>query len=233
MYFHSNKNGFTLIEVMVSIVVLAMMAILIQSISSSNLDSIDRTEKRDKVFQTARFAMDRMIKDINMAFLVADDSLIGKTKDESKVENAFIGEDKGGFDTLNFNTFAHWRMFRDVKESDQAEIGYYVTPDPDEDGQFRLMRRESPFLDNDVTIGGKAYPIAENLREFQLRYYNPKNNEWTSSWNTKEVDVKGLLPRGVEIVLVFPDPVEPDEKERNIKFKTIAFIGLWKSPIRF
>lgn len=224
------QKGFTLLEVLIGTAVLSMMVFMIWQVSSTNLNAVERTEKRDEVFQMGRLALERMAEDINMAFLVTNSEFLGVTKDGSKVETAFIGDDKGNFDSLDFDSLSHYRMFRYVKESDQAEIGYYVEQDTENPEAYRLMRRENPFLTNDVTEGGKAYPLAEGITEFQLEFYDGRANDWTKNWNSKEVDQKDKLPRAVKITISFPDPADEEEK---ISFSTIAFIGLWKYPIEF
>jgi len=224
------QSGFTLLEVLVGTAVLAMMVTMIWSISSSTLDAEFRVGKRDEIFQMGRIATDRVVKDLNMAFLVTNSQLLGKTKDGANVESAFVGDDKGGYDSLDFNSFSHWRMFRNVKESDQVEVGYYVEPDPEIRDRFILMRRESSYLDNDVMKGGKAYPVAEGISEFQLSYYDGRNQDWTENWNSKEVDQKDKLPRAVKVTISFPDP---DLEDEMLKFSTIAFIELWQFPLEF
>lgn len=225
------QAGFTLLEVMIGTVVLAMMVFIIWQISSANLDAKARTEKRDEIFQMARLAVQRVVDDVNMAFLVTNSELLGKTRDGANIETAFIGDDKGGQDSLNFNSMSHWRMFRNAKESEQVEVGYYVERVPDsEEETYRLMRRENPVMDNDVLEGGKVYPVAEGINGFEFEYYDGRQHEWTRNWNSKDVDQKDKLPRAVKITLSFPDPEDSEEK---ISFSTIAFIELWQFPIEF
>lgn len=224
------KTGFTLLEVMVSVAVLAMMTLTIALFTNSTIDAEDRMVERDEIYQMARLAVGRVVDDVNMAFLVTNSELLGKDKEGSKVETAFIGDDKGNMDTLDMNTFSHWRMFRDEKVSEQAEVGYYSESDPDNRDLYRLMRRESTLIDNDVSKGGKAWPVAEGVSEFQLSYYDARQNKWTDNWNSKEVDKKDKLPRAVKISISFPNPID---KEDKISFSTIAFIGLWQYPIEF
>jgi type II secretion system protein J len=224
------KKGFTLLEVLIGTAVLSMMVLIIWSITSSTLNSEDRASGRDKLYQMARLALRRVTEDVNMAFLVTSADLLGKTRDGASKETAFIGDDNGDFDKLDFNSLSNWRMFRNVKESDQSEVGYKVEEDPEEPDLYRLMRRQNPYLDDDVTDGGKSYPVAEGVTEFQLSYYDNKTNEWTENWNSKEIDHKNKLPKAVKITIVFADP---DDEDESVSFSTITFIGLWQNPIEF
>lgn len=223
------NRGFTLLEVLIGTAILSMMVFMIWTVTSTTMNAEDRVAKRDRVYQMARIALRRVTEDINMAFLVSKEDLLGKTRDGAKRETAFIGDDKGDFDTLDFNSFSNWRMFRNIKESDQSEVGYKVEQDPEEE-VYKLMRRQNAHIDDDVAEGGKSYPVAEGLTAFQLSYYDPSTNEWTENWNSKEVDQKNKLPKAVKITLEFKDP---DDAEEPISFSTIAIIGLWKNPIEF
>ena len=224
------SKGFTLLEVLIGTAVLGMISFIIYSISSTVLESENRVTKRDEVYQMARLALRRVTEDLNMAYLVVNKDFLSKSTDGAPAETAFIGDDKGQYDTLDFNTLSNWRMFRNTKESDQSEVSYKVEPDPEEEDLYRLMRRQTGIIDNDVTEGGKAYPVALGLKEFQLSYYDGRADDWTDNWNSKEVDQKDKLPKAVKITIAFPDPVEPEE---NINFATITFIGLWEYPIEF
>lgn len=225
-----NKKGFTLLEILVGMAILAFMATMIWQISSGNIDAKERVEKRDEVFQMSRIAIERIVDDLEMAFLVTNSQFLGKAQDGTSAKTIFKGEDTGHFDTVNFASFSNWRMFRNSKESDQAEIGYYVVPDEEERDLYRLMRRVSPYFDNNGTEGGRSEPVAENISSFDLEYYDGRQGEWTKEWNSEEVDQKDKLPRAVKVTLSFTDPSNEEEK---INFETTAFIELWQYPIEF
>lgn len=225
-----NKKGFTLIEVMAALAILSLIFVQIFTFTSITRKLESRDEGRSEVYQVARVAMGRIVSDLDMAFLTGNQALLGKTSDGTNVETAFIGEDKGAGDSLDFDTFSHWRMVWGAKESDQAEVGYFVKPDPKDSDLNILMRREGNVLDSDVTKGGDEYPIATGVKEFQLRYYDNVAHEWRNDWNTKGMEIKNKLPEAVEITLVFADPVKEDEV---LAFKTIAMIPMWKDEINF
>lgn len=225
-----SQKGFTLLEVMVGLAVLGIMVTMIWQISSGTIDTKERVEKRDQIYQTARIAMDSIVKDLSMAFLVTNSELLGKTKDGQTVETAFIGDDKGGFDELNFNSFSNWRMYRDTKESEQAEIGYSVERDEEDKELYRLTRRVSPYLDDNVIEGGSKEPVAVGITGFELEYYDGREHDWTKNWNSEEVDQKDKMPRAVKVTISFKDADNPDEM---ISFSTIGFIELWQYPIEF
>jgi len=224
------NSGFTLLEVLIGTAILSMMVFMIWQVSTTTLDSQDRVQRRDLVYQMARVAIERLTDDLNMAFLVSNKDLVGMTKEGSKIETAFVGDDKGNMDMLNFNSFSHWRMFRNIRESDQCEIGYYVEQDEEEREYYRLMRRESPYLDDDIEEGGKAFPVAEGIQAFEASYYDGRAQDWTENWNSREVDQKNKMPRAVRLKLSFPDP---DVEDGTIDFETIVFIELWQFPIEF
>lgn len=225
-----NNKGFTLLEVLIGTAVLSLMVFMIWSISSTTLDSEDRITKRDEVLQMARISFRKLSDDISQAFIAANQDLLGKTKDAANVQTAFIGDESGGFGKIDFTSFSHWRMFRDAKESETAEVGYYVVQDQEVPEKKILMRRESTLLDNDVTEGGKAHPLAEGVANFKLEYYDGRQNEWKREWNSTTADNKDKLPKAVKIFLSFTDP---GESEEPLEFSTIVYINLWQYPVEF
>jgi hypothetical protein len=62
---------------------------------------------------------------------------------------------------------------------------------------------------------GQVYPLAYNVRSFNLRYLDPQSNEWSDEWDTRSSETPYRLPRAVEIGLVLVAP-DPDDERRSI-----------------
>ena len=154
-----------------------------------------------------------------MAFLDSDRRHRGK---ERMWKTVFKAESGSPFMKLHFTAFAHEILRADAKESDECEISYFGEADPDNPGQLNLMRREDPRLDREVTEGGRAYVLAENIKDFKVRFFDPKDDDWTDDWNTEDdEEYRGRLPSIVEITMVMED-----EERREIKFVTKTRINL-------
>ena len=75
--------------------------------------------------------------------------------------------------------------------------------------------------DRDPDQGGRSYVLAENIKEFKLRYFDPKDDDWTDTWDTTDNEYQGRLPTLVEITMVIED-----ENGKELKFVTKTRINL-------
>ncbi len=117
-----------------------------------------------------REAILRMTRELQAAFLSLHNpqlpALITRT-------TAFVGKSGAGFDRLDFVAFAHRRIERDAKESDQCEVGYSAQKDPEVEDKMDLLRREQTPVDMFPTKGGIVSILAENVVDLRFRYMEP------------------------------------------------------------
>jgi general secretion pathway protein J len=193
-------RGMTLLEILVSISILAVIALLIYGA----FDSMSRGRKGEQMrtdrSHQGRDAMARMMRELQSAFLSLHNpqapALITRT-------TAFIGQSGGTYDRIDFAAFAHRRIDRDAKESDQAEVGYFVVKDPDVTDKYDLCRREQTPIDMEPRRGGIVNVLAEDVQEFDVRYLDPMTGLWTETWDTTQVNGQpGRLPLEIKITLV-------------------------------
>ena len=195
-----STRGMTLLEILVSISILAVIGLLIYGA----FDSMSRGRKgeamrADRAHQ-GRDAVARIVREIQSAFLSLHNpqspALITRT-------TAFVGQSGSPFDRLDFAAFAHRRFERDAKESDQCEIGYFVVRDPDVVDKMDLVRREQTPIDIDPKRGGITNVLAEDVEEFDVTYLDPATARWLEQWDTTQVNGQsGRLPLEVKITLV-------------------------------
>jgi len=190
----------TLIEVVVAVGVLAMVAVLVHGV----IDSLARGKKAeamraDRAHQ-GREAIERIIRDLSSAYLSlhvpAVPALVtGKT--------AFVGRSSMPYDRVDFTSFAHRRTERDARESDQAEVGYFVVADPNVPDKMDLVRREQTPIDTDPLKGGIVDAVAEDVSEFHVRYLDPTTGQWVDSWDSTQISGQpNRLPLEISVRLV-------------------------------
>lgn len=127
---------------------------------------------------------------------------------QEPIYTRFMGE----HDKLNFTSLNNYRSKRDIQESDQCEVGYYVAKctsleDPDANIEC-LWRRVSPYIDDDVTEGGHSTPILEDVKSLKFRYLGVGHEkEWVDSWNSVDGEqvMKGHFPMAVEATITIYD----------------------------
>jgi general secretion pathway protein J len=143
-------------------------------------------------------------------------------------ETTFVGSDQASGDRVDFTAFAYIRLERNSHQSDQAEISYFVAPDPDT-GNSDLVRRVSKYIDDDPAHGGVVQVLAENIDSFDVRYLDPLTGEWLESWDsTQPADQLGRLPSQVWITLWLAN----GPRGEPVKFETKSTVHIMM-PLTF
>jgi general secretion pathway protein J len=196
----SGARGMTLIEVVVAIAILAMVAVLIHGV----IDSLSRGKKGEGIraerVHEGREALQRIVRDLSSAYLSMHlpSNLALVTE-----KTAFVGKSSNPFDRLDFTAFAHKRTDRDAHESDQAEVGYFVAPDPDATDKMDLVRREQTPIDVEPLKGGIREVVAEDVDEFDVRYLDPLTGQWVETWDSTQITGQpNRIPLEVRVRLV-------------------------------
>lgn len=212
------RRGLTLMEITLAVAILAMVGAVTWGSIARSFDAYETVTDIDARYHNVRVAMNRMAKELSMAYLTSSRRHRGP---ERVVVQHFKYEDSSPLPVLHFATFAHQVFLKDAKESDQAEISYFGENDPEEDGVINLMRREAPRIDGDWDEGGRAYVLAENVKGFELRFFDPRKDDWVDEWDTESPEHAGRLPTLVEIHLTIPD-----ENGEELEFMTKTRINL-------
>lgn len=190
--------GFTLMEVMVATVLMALMGILLMTSINTSVNAKENVEHISQRFQDVRQAMARMSREISMAYL---------SKHIYLPDPVVATQFKGYKDRLYFSAFGHSVHQRDAKESDEQVLGFYLAPD--KHGQQSLMRRMQPNLNLDVEIGGRAQVLCSNVTKLSFQYFDNKMNKWDEQWIVDPTNERGSAPT--------PTPKAEDEKEGEAK----------------
>lgn len=203
-----NARGFTLIEIMLALAILATIIALTWSTVSSSFRfraaSLDKFER----YRAVQQAMDRMSRELSMAFITN----IGRypTNDQGEVtyQTDFIGRE----DELTFTSLAHVRTRADEPAGEQVEISYRIESRRDEDGELRehLVRRAQAPIDDDPEEGGTLFVMLPDVERVRFEYWDGTReiagDAWTRRWEAIN-DHDGALPARVRITIEVPHPL--------------------------
>lgn len=200
------QAGFTLIEVMVSIGILSSITVLLWATSQGTFRTKKAVESKMARYRVARLAMDRMLRDVQMAYL-SDNNVVGT---EQTPRTYFDGVNRPDIDELRFSYFGHQRLYAESKEGDTAAVAYFGLRDKSDGGKFNLWRKETRRLQADridnANIPGEAEIIADDVVRLELSYYEPVRKEWLDTWRTTQSDgMPNKLPSRVRVKLVIHD----------------------------
>jgi len=199
----------TLVEVLLAMTILAFISLLTFQAIDGLKRSREGVERVADRFREGRMAMARMTRELQSAYLSAhapiDDTL-------RVAQTTFTGKPGSPAAHLAFTAMSHRRLAADVKESDQEEISYFGSDDPDQSATVDLARRQASIVDEDPEEGGRVDVLATNIDLFDLEYFDPVMARWVDEWDSQSVvEEKGRLPRAVKIVLVLKDGVRQHE----------------------
>jgi general secretion pathway protein J len=211
----TRARGLTLLEVMVAVAILAMVAVL----TYGAFDGLSRGKKNlgrlNDRYHQGRAALSRITLELSSAFLSMHQPA---TEQQIRRLTIFAGTNTSPADRIDFTSFSHRRLVKDSHESDQNEISYFGSPDPNVSGKLDLARRESNLIDIEPKKGGEVNVLVEDIDLFDVKYLDAMSGMWTDSWDSSQATGQpGRLPLEIKITLALKGG--PDGKPLNFTTK--------------
>ncbi|HHZ83282.1 MAG TPA: prepilin-type N-terminal cleavage/methylation domain-containing protein [Nitrospirales bacterium] len=219
---HSSRhlNGFTLIEVLLAMAMVAILFTLLYGTFGSSSDLIQAAEQEGESYHMARLTVRQLSHELTSVVQSVNGVVFRATEGAgcpqiARFEFMDAGgfEDKGGIgfvavdaeeddrpvDCLTFATYAHGRYRPDAKESDLSVVTYWLDGD-------KVMHEEETNLFSLSSKSVESYPLAEGVEGMNFKFFD--GAQWVDEWDAGEQDV---LPQAVEVELRF---VLPSEERR-------------------
>jgi len=194
-----SERAMTILEVMVSMAILAMISLLIYGAFDSVTRGKTTESARMERYREGRGAVLRMSRELASAYLSDHGSKASATTARL---TAFVASTGMSYQRVDFTAFVHRRTERDAKESDQSEVGYLVVKDPTDPDVMDLVRREQPVPDADPRHGGHVDVLARDVEEFTKKFLDPITGNWLESWDSMSSNGQpNRLPMEVRITL--------------------------------
>jgi type II secretion system protein J len=209
---HANSNsharktaGFTLIEIMISISIFALVMIAIYSTWSAVLRGSRIGMKATTEVQRMRIAARALEESIGSAVMYVDNAKYYTFATDTSGSTAYIS-----FVARLPSSFPGSGLFGD---QELRRVCFYV-----QDGN--LMLRQAPLLEATKKIG-KPYEIAlaPNVSVFDMEFYDGMANKWFAEWMSTN-----QLPKMVRIALSF-SPNTQGRRPENITIRSIPLAG--------
>ena len=187
--------GFTLIEVMLAVAILAMVLVMLAGSFHAVATGKQQADHRILQQEGARAIVTQMASEIRGAvqtqILASRVLLMG----EARMQNG------QPLDTLTVSTLdpGHRRALEGWGAEDT--IVYSTAPNMQHPGWFLLLRSQSSSLLGIGTGGDARQPviIANNIVSLHIRYFD--GNAWGESWNSQSLPPGRQLPPEIEIEL--------------------------------
>lgn len=209
------KTGFTLLELLISIGILAFIGVAVANLFSSAIKVRTVLSERSQTIRQLHIAMGRIVNDLSHAMLFVDTAKVKKARKNKAV---FVVREESDYSDLNFVINNKERYFAGTHVSDLAEVGYFVKSDSAL-GKFKhLYRRESSVVNEIYDKGGLVYKLLDHIAIFKVKFNSGKDADFDlSSWDTNKSDNKDTLPKGAEITLGIYRDVESDDEDLSEK----------------
>ena len=200
----NRRRGFTLLEIIIAVAIMATMALAIYRFVQSNLVAIHVSS--DALAADARYDGLREVLTTQWQSLPAGRAaLLGDTfklNDRPRDEVRWICSAGPGLMTRYASgDFIVSLRLQSEKNSDRLDLG--------------LLRR--PRTDSVTTDAEESWiPLIDNVSSLQIRYFDTRLNVWVEKWNDT-----GTLPRLVKVTIGRGDSSTPYE----------AIIPLGRTPL--
>ena len=210
--FFNSPKGFTLIEVLLAMAMVAILFTLLYGTFGSSSDLIQASEQEGESYHMARLAIRQLSQELTSVVQSVNGAVFHATEGAgcpqiARVEflDAGEAEDKGGIgfvavdaeeddrpvDCLTFATYAHGRYRPDAKESDLSVVTYWLDGD-------KVMHEEETNLFSLSSKSVESYPLAEGVEGMNFKFFD--GTEWVDAWDAGKQDG---LPYAVEVELRF------------------------------
>jgi prepilin-type N-terminal cleavage/methylation domain-containing protein len=215
-----SESGFTLIEMLVAVTLVAMMAVGLWSVFSVSVRSWSRgTEFIDET-QRHRSILDKVRKQMASAYPLNEsmgppmDTSVDSPLDAPIDMRAIQGRTRANtplfYGTETSMSFISLNSLRFQESPGLTLVSYEVAPDSE--GNYSLVEKEARYTGQIYDLGmipsmSEAIPIFANLSSCIFEYFDPGNNDntsqWIREWNGQE---QGQLPAAVSITMISRDP---------------------------
>ena len=217
--FRSGRRGFTMIEIMVAVAIIAMVTTMVAASFRQTIKTKNAVESQAGRYRTVRIALNRIAREIGQSYLSQHED---STQPERRTQ--FVAKKHSDVDEVGFSYFGHQRLYQDANEADTALVQYYGGRDPNDSRKTNLLRRASRRLQN-VKLEDQNSEVAivcDDVGRFKLDYYDSREKQWREEWNTTSADGQpDRLPSKIRVTLTVRD-----ERGLDVPFQTQVRVAM-------
>jgi general secretion pathway protein J len=196
----SRLRGFTLLELIVAVTVLAFVTLLLYGAFSGMKHTRDGLTRVQDRYREGRTALGRIVRDLQGAYISQH---LPINLSLAVVKTAFIAHRSTPTSRIDFNAFTNIRRDRNAHVSDQLEISYYGEDSVETSGTYDLLRRSSQYLDAKPDKGGRVDVVCTDIDLFELSFLDPTTSQWVDSWDTTQATgQQNRMPLMVRVTLM-------------------------------
>jgi prepilin-type N-terminal cleavage/methylation domain-containing protein len=171
----ASKSGFTLIEIVISVMVTAIIVTALAMILKGTVDSKIAVEREARARRLGPAIMATISSDLRNAWATGPSE--GVEIEGTWFRGDHNGGDEDAQDELWFVTSRDSYMMYEGISSDLTEVGYYIKENDAEEGSaleglYSLYRREDFLVDKRQDEGGLGILMHDRVVSFRIWYYD-------------------------------------------------------------
>lgn len=199
------RRAFTLVEVLVSLTISALLVVSIVSTTRTLTDARNAVGRRIGRLAEARHAMDTIVA-----------ALHNVRRDSHAGESVVVGE----HDRIDLLVTSDQRVRREGAESDQYEVSFRLAEPPDRPRPVLMCRKDHAF-DEHPDAGGVATVVAEGIVGLAFEYHT--GTEWTDEWP----DSKHRRPMAIRVRIAAVDVSSSRARRQpaTTVLSTVSYVG--------
>ncbi len=212
-----NIRGFTLLELLVALTILAAILAMLYPSYTGTFRNIEAAESQSEIYQMARIALERISEDLQSACIPKKSGAYQNSEGNDR-STFFLGQDSTldgkNADRLRFLSEAHVLL----NENDRAGrgwIAYYVKEMEGEDALV-LYRSDTLELEDKMEEETGGFVLCDRLHSIDFTFHD-ENGETYDFWDSSIEPFKDKLPVMVTIRL---KAVNKSENGPPISFMT-------------
>jgi prepilin-type N-terminal cleavage/methylation domain-containing protein len=196
------RGGFTLIEVLVTLLIMGMMLVSISELLTAARTTRDRIQNTQETQLAGPAILDMIERDLR-GLIILD---LPPTSHLRVVDRVVIGLDADSLDFITSSDNTQWTEDGDRwVRADWSEVGYRLRPNPENDDFLELFRRDAFGVDQDPFDEGSYTFLHDRVKHFDIRVFTEDgpDAEPLEEWNTNPSDPETQgLPARLEIPLI-------------------------------
>jgi prepilin-type N-terminal cleavage/methylation domain-containing protein len=211
------RRGFTLLEIMIAVTILAIIMVTVYGVVARALYAKNHSEDRADLYASGREAVLKIADELEGALPPTAGHNIGFV--------GIAGTERVPTDSVQFDVVVRCLYGATQTRGGRALVSYSLDPIKDTPNLFALRRQEQLLaepapedVNGDTADNPDAAPpapsvfaayVLDQVAGLRFRYLNPQTGEWADSWQTTVQPAPGQLPVGlpgaVEVTLFLAD----------------------------
>lgn len=219
--FKNKKSGFTLLEVIITISLLAAIMISVTALLSGSLDMKLALSQRTQIAATINRVMTIMAEDLTHSFMLS------VNEDKERVSQGvprtiFEYSNFAGRPKVAFTSMRNTSIKRNAGEGELSYIVYEIRDSERYPGRKDLYRGVTGVVPTDFKDEPAMKALAVGIKSIKLEMWN--GSDWREEWSTKKSEFKQSIPKMIRITVVgystVPEEGQADEATETDEFDT-------------